>query len=340
MTETIRWGVLGTAGIAVRKVIPGMATAANSTVAAIASRDGQRARQAAEALGIPKHHDSYEALLADPEIDAIYNPLPVSLHVDWTIRALEAGKHVLCEKPIALTAQDAHRLVDARNTSGRQVLEAVMVRQHPQWLRAQEIIASGEIGEVTLVQMALTFFNDDPGNIRNIAALGGGALYDIGCYAVFLSRFLFASEPTRAVAMCVTDPAFETDRLTGGLVDFGGGRMLSFACGTQHSRFQTVQIIGSKGRIEVPVSLNAPQGGETTILVDPSGENDPDQMRPETIPACDQYGLQAELASRVFLGQEAPAYPIEDAVANMAVVDALYRSAQNHTWEEVERHDH
>ncbi|MBE9640605.1 Gfo/Idh/MocA family protein [Salipiger mangrovisoli] len=337
MTDLIRWGVLGTAGIAVRKVIPGMETAASSVVTAIASRDDQRARQAAQALGIPKHYASYEALLADPEIDAIYNPLPVSLHVDWTIRALQAGKHVLCEKPIALTAEEARRLVDARDATGREVLEAVMVRQHPQWLRVKEILRSGEIGEVSLVQMALTFFNDDPGNIRNIAALGGGALYDIGCYAVFLSRFIFGTEPERAVAMCVTDPDFSTDRLTGGVVDFGAGKMLSFACGTQHSRFQTVQIFGSRGRIEVPVSLNAPQGGETTILVDPSGDNDPDRLRRETIPACDQYGLQAELAARVFQGREAPAYPIEDAVANMAVVDALYRSAKNHTWEKVER---
>ena len=337
MSGKLKWGVLSTAGIGVRKAIPGMQASPLCTVEAIASRDAGRAAEAAKKLGIPRHFDTYEALLADPEIDAIYNPLPISMHVDWSIRAMEAGKHVLCEKPIALSAHEASRLIVARERTGRQVLEAVMVRQHPQWLRVGEIVRSGEIGEVCLVQSVMSFFNDDPGNIRNIAEVGGGALYDIGCYALFLARFVFADEPLRVVALPDIDPQMKTDRLLGALVDFGGGRQLSFACATQLARFQTVQIFGRKGRIEVPVSLNAPQNDDVSIFVDSDGTNNPADTRREVIPAADQYTLQAEHAVRVFRGEARADHPIEDAVANMSIVDALYRSAKSHNWEKITR---
>ena len=335
MPDGMNWGVISTAGIGVRKVIPAMQKTPLGHVAAIASRDADKAAAAAERLGIAKHYGSYEALLADPDIEAVYNSLPIHLHVEWSVKAMEAGKHVLCEKPVALTAADAQTLVEARERTGKQVLEAVMVRQHPQWLRAREIVRSGTLGPLCLIQTTMGFFNDDPTNIRNRLEVGGGALYDIGCYAIYLSRFLFEADPVRVVSLIDRDPALGTDRLTGALVDFGDGRQLSFACSTQLTRFQTVFAFGHKGRLEVPVSLNAPQGGTTTILLDPKGENEPADLVTETIPACDQYTLQAETAARIFRGEIAAEFPIEDAVVNMRTIEALYRAAETGRWETV-----
>ncbi len=335
MPDSMNWGVISTAGIGVRKVIPAMGKTPLGHVAAIASRSAERAADAAARLGIAKHYGSYEALLADPEIEAVYNSLPIHLHVEWTVKAMEAGKHVLCEKPIALTAADAETLIAARERTGKQVLEAVMVRQHPQWLRAREIVRGGEIGPLCLIQTTMSFFNDDPTNIRNRVEVGGGALYDIGCYAIYLARFLFEAEPQRVVSLIDRDPSLRTDRLTGAMVDFGGGRQLSFACSTQLTRYQNVIAFGRSGRIEVPVSLNAPQGGTTTILIDPKGNNEPGDLRTETIAACDQYTLQAETAARIFRGELAAEFPIEDAVMNMRTIEALYRSAASDRWETV-----
>lgn len=335
MDGRLNWGVLSTAGIAVRKVIPGMRGTPLGHVAAIASRSADRAAEAAARLDIARHYGSYEELLADPAIDAIYNPLPVHMHVDWSIRAMEAGKHVLCEKPIALSADDAARLVEARDRTGRQVLEAVMVRQHPQWRRVRELVRTGAIGEPCLVQTTMSFFNDDPSNIRNRLEVGGGALYDIGCYAIYLARFVFGAEPLRVVSLMDRDPDMGIDRLTGALADFGGGRQLAFSCSTQLARYQTVQVLGRSGRIEVRISLNAPQGGTTRILVDPKGENEPADFREEVLPESDQYTLQTEMAARVFLGRDEPEFPIEDAVASMRAIDALYRSAATGAWETV-----
>ncbi len=209
MSDTISWGILGTAGIALNKVIPGMLKGTRGTVRAIASRDAARAAEAAQRFGLASSYGSYEALLADPAIDAIYIPLPNQLHVPWSVRAMEAGKHVLCEKPIALDADEAAALVSARERTGKQVLEAFMVRQHPQWLRVRDLVRSGRIGEVRLVQTTLSFFNMDAANVRNRVETGGGALYDIGCYAVLLSRFVLGAEPVRAVAVVERDPSFE-----------------------------------------------------------------------------------------------------------------------------------
>ncbi|MBB5751821.1 Gfo/Idh/MocA family protein [Prosthecomicrobium pneumaticum] len=332
---TIRWGVLSTAAIGVRKVIPGMLKSPQGQITAIASRDAARAEAVARQFGFPKHYGSYEELLADPEIDAVYNPLPNHLHVPLSIKALEAGKHVLCEKPIALDAKEAETLIAARDASGKQVLEAFMVRQHPQWIRTREIVRSGEIGAVGLVSVTLSYFNADPANIRNMAGIGGGGLYDIGCYAVVLARYLFGAEPLRAVSLIDFDPVMKTDRLASGIVDFGGGRRLVFTSSTQLSPYQTTQVIGTKGRIEVPVSLNAPQGEATRILVDLKGPLDPEPPRTEEIAPCDQYTLQAEAAARIFLGEEEAEFPIEDAVRNMRVIDALYRSTETGAWQTV-----
>src|SRR5271163_4189607 len=292
----VRWGVLGIAKIATEKVIPAMQRGEVSRIDAIASRDPERARAAAAALGIPKAHGSYEALLADPDIDAIYNPLPNELHVPWTERALAAGKHVLCEKPIALDADEARRLVAARDRSGRLVAEAFMVRHHPQWRRVHEIVRSNGIGEVGAIQTLFAYRLEDPTNIRNKPP-GGGGLYDIGCYAILTARYIFGAEPTRVVATIDWDPKFKTDRLASALLEFPGGRHLTFSVGTQLSAHQRVTIVGDAGRIEVLIPFNAPSDQPTEIAIDTGAGLSGGGRRVEKFPICDQYTLQGDAFS-------------------------------------------
>src|SRR6266404_1733732 len=197
--QKVRWGVLGVANIAVTKVIPGMQRGESTEIAAIASRDLAKAQGAAAKLGIAKAYDSYEALLADPEIDAIYNPLPNHLHVPWSIRAMQAGKHVLCEKPIGLSVAEADELIGARDAAGVKAGEAFMARVHPQWLRTRDLVRTGAVGEPRIVTGFFSYFNRKPENVRNIAAWGGGALMDIGCYPITLSRMVFGEEPGRVL---------------------------------------------------------------------------------------------------------------------------------------------
>ncbi len=264
----VAWGILGAAKIATQKVIPGMQTSPDIRVAGIASRDIAKAREAASALGIPKAYGSYEEMLADPEIEVVYNPLPNHLHVPWTIKAMEAGKHVLCEKPIALTAEEAAALIEARARTGKLVAEAFMIRFHPQWRRAREIVRSGEIGELRSINVLFCYNNVDPTNIRNMADIGGGGLYDIGCYAVASSRFIFEAEPQRVVSLLDFDPVLKTDRVSAGLADFGAGRQLTFSVSTQTTPYQRVQILGSKGRVEIEVPFNPVPARSTRIMVD------------------------------------------------------------------------
>jgi predicted dehydrogenase len=279
------------------------------------------------------HYASYEELLADPEIEAIYNPLPNHLHVPWTLRAAEAGKHVLCEKPIALTAEEAQRL---RAVAGKVlIMEAFMVRFHPHWLRARELVRLGQIGTLRAVQAFFSYFNSDPRNIRNMADIGGGALYDIGCYPIVTGRFLFEAEPTRAIALVDRDPSFGTDRLTSALVDFGSGRRLDFTVSTQSVPYQRVQICGTKGRIEVQIPFNAPQGARTLLFLDDGSALDGLSVRTETLPESDQYQLQGEVFSRAVRGEIELPYGVEDAVRNMRVIDALFRSETSGRWEQV-----
>ena len=333
MARTVSWGVLSTAKIGTEKVIPAMQRGEVSRVEAMASRDLGRARETAARLGIPKAYGSYEELLADPDIEAIYNPLPNHLHVPWTVRAMEAGKHVLCEKPIALTADEARTLLDARERTGRHVAEAFMVRHHPQWQRAREIAGSGRIGEVRAIQTFFSYFLTDPENIRNKADIGGGGLYDIGCYAILTARYIFGAEPTRAIGLMDKDPSMGTDRLTSGLIEFPGGRHLSFCCATQLVPFQRVQIVGTKGRLEVQIPFNAPPGRTARILVDDGSDLGGSGIAVEEIAPCDQYTLQGDEFSRVVLGEKAPDWPLEDAVANMRVIDAMFRSVETGCWE-------
>ncbi|HWS56724.1 MAG TPA: Gfo/Idh/MocA family oxidoreductase [Pyrinomonadaceae bacterium] len=331
MTRRVRWGVLGAAKIAVEKVIPAMQRGEWAEVVGLASRDSGRARRAADALGVPKAYGSYEELLADPEIEAVYNPLPNHLHVPWTIRAAEAGKHVLCEKPVSLDAGEARALLGARDRAGVKIQEAFMVRTHPQWLGALEVVRSGRIGELRAASCAFSFFNRDPSNIRNRREMGGGALMDIGCYPVNISRFVFGAEPRRVFGHVERDPEWGVDRLTSAVLEFGAGRA-TFTCSTQLAPYQRVQLFGTRGRVEVERPFNAPNDRPTRVLVADDSDR-PEGVEALEFPACDQYTIQGDLFSRaVREGVEQP-LPLEDAVRNMAVIDAVFRSAESGGWE-------
>jgi predicted dehydrogenase len=337
MARAVSWGVLSTAKIGTEKVIPAMQRGALSRIDAIASRDIARGRDVAERLGIPKVYGSYEDLLADPAIEAVYNPLPNHLHVPWTIKAMEAGKHVLCEKPIALSAAEAAEVVETRERTGRHVAEAFMVRHHPQWQMAREIARSGRLGEVRAIQTFFSHYLTDPSNIRNQADIGGGGLYDIGCYAILTARYIFGAEPLRAIGLMDRDQALKTDRLTSGLVEFPGGRQLTFVCSTQLVPHQRVQIVGTKGRVEVQIPFNPRPDAATRVLVDDGRDLTGSGITVEEIPPGDQYTFQGDEFSRVVLGEKQPDWPLEDAVANMRVIDAIFRSVASERWEALER---
>jgi predicted dehydrogenase len=330
--KKVKWGVLGAAKIALKKVIPGMRQSELSEVAAIASRDQKKADVAASELGIPKAYGTYEELLADPSIEAIYNPLPNQLHVPWTLKAIEAGKHVLCEKPLSLTADEAKPLITARDRAGVKVGEAFMVRTHPQWLRTLELISAGAIGELRSVLGFFSYFNRDPGNIRNHPESGGGGLMDIGCYPINTSRFVFRQEPARVIGLMEHDPDMKIDRLTSAILDFPSGQAI-FTCSTQLSAYQRMQFIGTKGRIEIEIPFNAPNDRPCRILIDDGRDLLGGGIRTEEFATCDQYGVQADVFSRAIReGGEVPV-PLEDAIKNMSVIDAIVRSAASGKWE-------
>ncbi|WP_374373836.1 Gfo/Idh/MocA family protein [Dongia sp.] len=333
--KPVRWGVISTADIGVKKVIPAMLRGKGMEIAAIASRDLGRAQEAAQKLGIPQAYGSYEALLADPSIEAVYNPLPNHLHVPVTLQALAAGKHVLCEKPIALDAPEANQLTRAAAKTNKLVAEAFMVRFHPQWQRARELVRSGTLGEVRLVSSVFTYFLDDPTNVRNQAEIGGGGLYDIGCYPIVIARYLFGAEPFRVTAAMDRDPTFKTDRLTSAIAEFPGGRHLVFGCATQLVPRQHVQILGTKARAEVMIPFNAPPGQTTIIRIDDGSDLSGANIKTETIPACDQYTLQGEVFSAAIRGGPPLEFNLQDAVCNMRVIDAMFRAAAGGTWQTV-----
>jgi len=336
MPKKIRWGVLGTAAIGMKKVIPAMQRGEYCEIAAIASRDLAQAKDAAETLGISTAYGSYEELLGDASIDAIYNPLPNNLHVPWTIKAAEAGKHVLCEKPISLTVLEAQTLLAARVRTGAKIGEAFMVDCHPQWVRVRELLDEGRIGELRSVVGFFSYFNVNPANIRNKVDAGGGALMDIGCYLVHASRYGFRQEPTRVVAIVERDPQMHTDRLTSALLDFPGGQAI-FTCSTQLVPHQRIQFLGTKGRIEVEIPVNAPPDRPTRILIDSGGDLFGGGIITETFAVCDQYTLQGDAFSKAILdGTEAPV-PVEDSIRNMAVIEAIFRSGRSGQWETPQR---
>jgi predicted dehydrogenase len=326
-TDKLRWGILSTAKIGLQKVIPAMQVSRHGRVVAIASRDPERAGAAAKSLGIPTAHGSYEGLLSDAGVDAIYNPLPNHLHVPWSIKAIEAGKHVLCEKPIGLSSAEAQQLVEvARKHPRLKIMEAFMYRHHPQWRRARELVETGGIGDLRTIHSFFSYRNLDPQNIRNIQAIGGGGLMDIGCYCISLSRFLFQSEPVRVLGIDDTDPSFGTDRLTSGLLDFGRGTA-TFTCSTQLSPYQRVNIFGTLGRIEIEIPFNAPPDRPCRLWHQREGG-----IKEEVFDTCDQYTLQCDAFAESVLKNQPVPVPLEDAVSNMRVIEAVKASAAQGEW--------
>jgi predicted dehydrogenase len=329
----VKWGVLGAASIALRKVIPGMQKAGHSEVLAIASRDKKKAEEAAGKLGIPKAYGSYEELLKDGEIEAIYNPLPNHLHVPWSIKAAEAGKHVLCEKPISLSVAEAKTLIAARDRTGMKIGEAFMVKTHPQWLRTKEIICSGAIGQLESAMCVFSYFNRDPANVRHKVEWGGGGLLDIGCYPITMSRFVFAEEPARVAGTLRRDRDFGTDRLSSAILEFPAGQSV-FTCSTQSAYFQRMHFLGASGRVEIEIPWNAPNDRPCRIFI---GDLTGGAPKVEEFPVVDQYTIQGDEFSRAIRGEREVPVPLEDAIKNMAVIEAIFKAADSGKWERPEK---
>ncbi|HYF64438.1 MAG TPA: Gfo/Idh/MocA family oxidoreductase [Herpetosiphonaceae bacterium] len=325
--KKIRWGVLSTAKIAITKVIPAMQQGRYTQVTAIASRELRQAQLAASRLEVAKVYGSYEALLADPDIDAVYIPLPNHLHVPWAIRALEAGKHVLCEKPIALSSAETRTLIEAAARYPHlKVMEAFMYRFHPQWQRARQIVLGGGIGELRTIHSFFSYFNDDPANIRNVAELGGGGLMDIGCYNISLSRWMFGAEPRRVCGLVEYDPEFNTDRLASAMLDFGGGSA-TFTCSTQLTNYQRVLLFGTAGRIEIEIPFNPSEEYASRLW----------HQRGATIDAlpvdnANHYTRQGDAFALAILSDSPVPAPLDDALANMRVLEAVVASARSNAW--------
>ena len=332
MPNKVRWGVLSTSQFALRLAVPAMQKSEWCDIRAIASREPAKAEKAARALGIPKTYGSYEELLRDPEIEAIYNPLPNHMHVPWSIKAAEAGKHVLCEKPLGVSVREANELQQVQERTGVKIGEAFMVRTNPQWLRARELVRSGRIGQLRSIVGHFSYFNRDGENIRNKYQIGGGGLMDIGCYPITTSRFIFDEEPKRVVSLVERDPDMGVDRLASVMLDFPSGQAI-FTCSTQLVPYQRMNFLGTKGRIEIEIPFNAPNERPCRIFVDDGGDLTGKTISMETFPVCDQYTIQGDLFSRAIReGLEVPV-PVTDAIKNMAVLEAAFRSAESGKWE-------
>ncbi len=328
--EKVRWGILSTAKIGTNRVIPAMQKGKYCEIIAIASRQLDKAQAAARELGISKAYGTYDELLNDPDVDAIYNPLPNHLHVPWTIKAMEAGKHVLCEKPIGLSSAEGQKIVDeAKKRPELKVMEAFMYRHHPQWQTARQFIEEGKIGKLRMVQSVFSYFNINADDIRNKAEIGGGGLMDIGCYNVSLSRFIFGSEPKKVCGIMEMDPQFKTDRLVSAILDFGCGTAV-FTCSTQLSRYQRVNIFGTEGRVELE-NINYPADEASKLWLQQDEE-----ITELPIPKCDHYEIQGDRFSLAIINDTEVFTPIEDAIANMKVLEAIVQSASNNTWVSLE----
>jgi predicted dehydrogenase len=328
MTTKIRWGILSTAKIGVQKVIPAMQKGRYCEVTALASRSMEKANTAADQLGIAKRYASYEALLLDPDIDAIYNPLPNHLHVYWTIKALEAGKHVLCEKPIGMNADEAKALTEAaKKYPELKVMEAFMYRFHPQWEKALELVQAGEIGEVKTVQSFFSYYNVDPENIRNQSDIGGGALMDIGCYCISFPRFIFDEEPLSVAGQMDFDPVMKTDRLSSGILQFSEGKSATFTCSTQLMPFQQANIFGDQGHIQLEIPVNAPPNEPTRITLRTKDKTESFMFDP-----VDQYTLQGDAFAHAILRNEPVPTPLSDAIGNMTAMDGIVASSKTKQW--------
>jgi predicted dehydrogenase len=324
----VRWGILSTAKIGREKVIPGMQAGKYCDIVAIASRDLERANAVAKSLNIHKVLDSYEALISDPEIDAVYIPLPNHLHVEWAIKALEANKHVLCEKPIGLASAEVQQLLDAsKERPHLKVMEAFMYRFHPQWQHAKKLVADGKVGELKTIHSFFSYYNIDPNNIRNKKDAGGGGIMDIGCYCISLSRFIFNAEPTRVFGMAEYNPDTQTDRLASGILDFSTGTS-TFTCSTQLMPYQRVNILGTEGRIEIEIPFNAPPDKATGLWLHTKSGSE--KIR---FDAVDQYTIQGDMFSKAIIDNTTVPTPLEDALSNMKVIEGIFQSSIQGTWE-------
>lgn len=327
MSTRIRWGILSTAKIGTVQVIPAMQQGEFCEINALASRDLAQAKQAASQLGIPHAYGSYEELLADPDIDAIYNPLPNHLHVPWSIKAIEAGKHVLCEKPIGLSSSEGQQLLECAQAHPElKVMEAFMYRHHPQWQLARKLVLDGTIGELRTIQSFFSYFNDDPQNIRNQSEIGGGGLMDIGCYPISLSRFIFDQEPERVSGIVEYDSELGTDRLASATLDFGKGTS-TFTCSTQLNPYQRVHIHGTQGRVEIEIPFNAPVDRACRVWHQTGAD-----IAEVKLDICNQYTIQGDLFSQAILNNTAVPTPLSDAVANMRVIEAIVESNRSGAW--------
>ena len=326
----VRWGVLSTAKIGIEKVIPAMQQGQFSEIVAIASRSKSNADAKANQLNIPVSYGSYEELLNDTSIDAVYIPLPNNLHVPWAIKALNANKHVLCEKPIALTSAEAEQLLTAaREKPHLKIMEAFMYRFHPQWQHAKKLVNDGEIGELKTIQSVFSYYNVDPKNIRNQKDTGGGGMMDIGCYCISLSRFIFGKEPERVFGIVDYDPELQTDRLASAILDFSTGTS-SFTCSTQLTPYQRVNIFGTKGRIEIEIPFNAPLNAPTKIWL--QSKNGIQEI---VFEAANQYTIQGDLFSKSILDNTPVPTELEDAVNNMKIIEAVIESSNEEKWKKV-----
>jgi predicted dehydrogenase len=328
--KKLRWGILSTSNFALTKIVPALRNCKYAEIAAIASREPQKAERVAAEQGIARAYGSYEELLADPDIEVIYNPLPNHMHIPWSIKSLEAGKHVLCEKPIGLSSSEALTLLDeAKKHPGLKVMEAFMYRHHPQWQRAKQLVEAGKIGELRTIQSFFSYFNKNAGNIRNIADVGGGGIMDIGCYNISLSRFIFAAEPQRVLGIVDLDPEFKTDRLASGILDFGRGTA-TFTCSTQLSPYQRVNIFGTDGRIEIEIPFNAPPDRPCRIW-----HQYGTAIEEIDFEVCDQYTIQGDLFSQAVINDTPVPTPLADAVANMRVIEMIFESGKIGGWRKI-----
>ena len=330
--KPVRWGILGAANIAVRQVIPATQQSPLCSVVAIASRDYEKARAAADTLGIPRAYGSYQELINDPDVEAIYNPLPNHLHVPWTIRAAERGKHVLCEKPIARSAAEAEQLREVRQRTGVQIAEAFMVRTHPQWTAVRDLITSGRIGDLRLINGHFTYFRRDPADVRSNPEWGGGALLDIGCYPITMSRWLFGEEPIEVVGQLEFDPDMHVDRVGSALLRFPSGQA-AFTFGGQVALHQQMKMFGTRGHIAIDVPFNPPPGLPTRVVVDDGRDLVGSGSEEFAFPPVNQYTLQATRFAEAVRGLNTVAVSIDDAIKNMRVIDAIFRSAKSRRWE-------
>jgi predicted dehydrogenase len=324
--KALQLGILSVSGFFQKKIAIPVAKSPMIEIAAIASRSEDKAKKAASEYNIRKAYGSYEALLADPSIEAVYIPLPNHLHAQFIKKAADAGKHIICEKPIALNVQEAEESIAYAHKKGVKVMEAFMYRFHPQWQHARELIRMKEIGKVQLVQCIFTYNNTDPSNIRNQAEAGGGAIMDIGCYAVSSSRFLLGAEPKRVISLTQYDQNFGTDILSTGILDFGDSRA-EYTIGTQTFPYQRVNVYGSGGVISVEIPFNTPADVETQLTVTNSIGTREVLFAPE-----DQYILEFEAFARAIKEDTEVPTPASDAIANMKVLDALVKSARENAW--------